>query len=150
MIIDDIKTQIKEGMKARDSAKTGLLRLILGQAQQDGDEGDKNVEAIIRKMIKNNNQTAESMRESGVTEVIGGSMPAAALISAENDLMETFIPKSMTVGDIKSFISDNDINVQGAPNQGAAMGLVMKALKSSGATVQGSDVKTAVSDIFNG
>lgn len=134
MIIDEINVQIKDAMKSRDSKKSALLRLISGTAQQEGDSSDDAVEKIIRKMIKSNNQTAEAMIANGGT---------ASEIEKENALLESFLPKSISVEEIKQFISGK---VQLQP-MGKAMGAAMKLLKADGKTVQGSDVKKALEEL---
>lgn len=133
MIIDNIKAKIKDSMKAKDSDTVALLRLVVGSVQQDGDDSDTAVEKVIRKMIKSNNQTAEVLVNNG------GS---AKEVLAENALLDSFLPKSLTVDEIVAFINENAIDVTG--HAGKAMGAVMKALKDAGATVQGSDVKSAI------
>lgn len=136
MIIEDIRTQIKEAMKAKLSAKVALLRLIIGTVQQDGDESDAAVEKVIRKMIKNNNQTAEALVDNNKDDTD---------IRQENILLESFLPKTMSVEDIQQYIKDNNIDING--HEGKAIGMVIKAIKAAGLNAQGNDVKSAVASL---
>jgi uncharacterized protein YqeY len=136
MIINTIREQIKKAMIAKDSTTLGLLRLVLGTAQQDGDESDVNVEAIIRKMIKSNLQTIDYIKHDH---------DLALSLTKENTLLDSFLPKSMSVEDVKAYILENNLDVKSQSNVGAAVGVVMKGLK--GKTVQGGDVKKAIEEI---
>lgn len=136
MIINTIREQIKTAMFAKDSATLGLLRLVLGTAQQDGNESDVNVEAILRKMIKSNQQTIDYIKYDH---------DLTLSLTKENTLLDSFLPKSMSVEDIKSYITENSLDVKSQSNVGAAVGVVMKGLK--GKTVQGGDVKKAIEEI---
>jgi uncharacterized protein YqeY len=145
MILDNIRASIKEGMKNKATDKVALLRLVVGTVQQDGDESDSAVEKIIRKLIKSNKETLDMVTQS-LEPGAQVSDETAKLIS-EIGILETFIPQTMTVEDIISFITKENIDV--SSNDGKAMGAVMKALKISGLTVQGSDVKIAIQKVVS-
>lgn len=136
MIIDRVKEQIKDAMKSRDSDKSALLRLVVGTAQQEGDDSDTAVEKVIRKMIKSNNQTAEAVVANGGT---------ASEIHKENALLSSFLPQSMTVEEIKHHLAGK---IERQPI-GKAMGAAMKILKADGKTAQGADVKKALEEFAN-
>ena len=147
MIIQDLKDKIKEYMKVRKTEELGLLRLVLGTAQQEGDESDKALEAIFRKFIKNNLQTIRGLKKDGVTHSVGIQEPLEVFLLEENKLLKSFLPKTMSVKDIVDFINDNSIDVCSQTHAGSAVGGVMKMLKAEGKTVQGGDVKTAVESL---
>jgi uncharacterized protein YqeY len=140
MILDNIRASIKEGMKSKATDKIALLRLVVGTVQQDGDESDSTVEKIIRKLIKSNKETLDMVTQS-LEPGAQVSDETAKLIS-EIGILETFIPQTMTVEDIISFITKENIDV--SSNDGKAMGAVMKAIKAFGLIAQGSDVKLAI------
>jgi uncharacterized protein YqeY len=136
VIIDQIKSQIKDAMKSRDSERSALLRLVLGTIQQEGDDSDEVVAAIIRKMIKSNNQTVEAVVANGGT---------ASEIHQENALLNSFLPQSMTVEEIKHYLAGK---IECQPI-GKAMGAAMKILKADGKVAQGADVKKALEEFAN-
>ena len=139
MILEEIKNQIKAAMKSKDSDKVALLRLIVGNMQQNGDESDAAVEAVIRKLIKNNNITIDALKEQEKD---------SSLIEQENEYLDSFLPKTLSVSEIQQFILDNNLDLTKVPSVGAAVGLVMKQCKQKGLTVQGSDVKSAVEEVL--
>jgi uncharacterized protein YqeY len=145
MILDNIRASIKEGMKSKATDKIALLRLVVGTVQQDGDESDSAVEKIIRKLIKSNKETLDMVTQS-LEPGAQVSDETAKLIS-EIGILETFIPQTMTVEDIISFITKENIDV--SSNDGKAMGAVMKVLKISGLTAQGTDVKIAIQKLHH-
>jgi uncharacterized protein YqeY len=145
MILDNIRASIKDGMKSKAADKVALLRLVVGTVQQDGDESDSAVEKIIRKLIKSNKETIDMVTQS-LEPGAQVSDETTKLIS-EIGILETFIPQTMTVEDIISFITKENIDV--SSNDGKAMGAVMKALKTSGLTVQGADVKLAIQKVIS-
>ncbi len=143
MIIDNLKTRIKTEMVNKNSEVVALLRLVVGTAQQDNDESDVNLEKILRKMIKSNQQTIDALTDldsaNKGTPVI--SDKCLSFVN-ENNLLNSFLPKTMAPEEIVEFIQSNDLDV--STNDGKAMGLVMKTLKSVGKSVQSADVKQAI------
>jgi uncharacterized protein YqeY len=145
MIIDNIKASIKDGMKAKATDKVALLRLVVGSVQQDADESDAAVEKIIRKLIKSNKETIDAITEQSLKDAESGTPVVSGEVTKlviENGILESFIPKTMSVDEIAEFITKEGIEITG--NEGKAMGAVMKALKGAGLTVQGTDVKLAI------
>ena len=139
MIVQEIRSQIKEAMLAGDSDKVALLRLIIGTLQQEGDDSDDAAEKVIRKMIKSNLQTAEALVANGNT---------ASEIYKENSLLNSFLPQTMSVPEIKVLLNQSDINFQ-IMNPGKAMGAAMKLCKANQWPAQGKDVKQAIDEIQN-
>lgn len=135
MIVQDIKTDIKTAMKAGDRDKAALLRLVIGTLQQENTETDEAAEKVIRKMIKSNNQTAEAL-------VANGS--SAMEVHQENALLNSYLPKSMTVQEIKNYLSGK---IDVSENPGKVMGAAMKLFKDNNLNAQGSDVKQALQEM---
>lgn len=129
-------------MKSKAADKVALLRLVVGTVQQDGDESDSAVEKVIRKLIKSNKETIDTVTAQALEDAESGKPDDVAKLILENSILESFIPKTMSIEDIVVFITKENIDI--SSNDGKAMGAVMKALKSSGLTVQGSDVKLAI------
>ena len=134
-IITDVREAISKAFKAGDKDTTSLLRVVVGEVQQKGDESDAAVEAIMRKMIKNNNETIS---------VLDPQSPDIANLNKENSLLDNFLPKTMTEEEVVDFITAEGIDVAATKSVGQAVGLVMKAAKKAGKTVQGNAVKAAV------
>lgn len=137
MIVQEIRTDIKAAMKSGDNDKAALLRLIIGTLQQEGIDSDEAAEKIIRKMIKSNIQTAEAVVANGGT---------AVEIHQENVLLNSYLPKTMTVQEIKDYLSGK---VDASGNPGKVMGAAMKLFKENKLNAQGVDVKRALKEMQN-
>lgn len=135
MIVEEIRSQIKQAMKSGNTDRAAVLRLVIGTLQQEGDESDVAAEKVIRKMIKSNNQTAEAVVLNGGT---------AVEIHAENSMLNSFLPKTMTVEEIKQYL-DGKVDPKGNP--GKTMGAAMKLFKESNLNAQGADVKQAIKEM---
>jgi len=152
MIIDEIKAQIKEAMllaagkntstedfgvfdeirkvtmKAKGANKRDLLRLVVGQAQQGGDDSDEAIIKIVKKIIKSNNETADAKRkadsERGIRRGCFGTKE-----TEENDILRQFVPVPLTQQEVNKVLRDNRFSPGTAKSKGQAMGMAMKILK---------------------
>jgi len=61
--------------------------------------------------------------------------------------LQKFLPQSLSVDQIKEFLSPVAAQIKEAPNQGPAMGVAMKTLKQAGAEAESSDVAKAVASL---
>ncbi len=142
MLIDDIKTQIKEAMKAKDAPRRDLLKVVLGELQTEaarsGDElSDDQAQRIVRKLVKSCQEMIElSDRPDTIDKA-----------KAELLILESLLPKTLSVDQIIAALEPIKQNVLAAGNDGQATGVAMKHLKSSGAVVEGKDVGQAVKHI---
>jgi len=141
-IIQDIKSQIKEAMIAKDAVRRDILRLVIGQVQQSGDESDEAVIKIIKKIIKSNTETVEALESRDHVDV-----PEVLKLEDEIDFLEPYVPKAMSAEEIKAFISDNSIDLSSAKNDGQAMGMLMKPLKGTGREIDSVVVKSVIAEL---
>jgi hemerythrin superfamily protein len=128
-IFETVKAKSREYTFSRETEKSQLLRLVIGTVQQNGDESDTAVEAVIRKIIKGNDETLDIVKEDDQ-------------LVQENILLKSFLPESLSVEDVLGIIKD--LGVQ-ETNVGKLTGIVIKHIKTTGKNVQGSTVKEAVS-----
>jgi uncharacterized protein YqeY len=149
-------------MKSRtETDKVLLLRLVVGTVQQSENESDEAVEAIIRKIIRNNSETIDvldnQIKSQGIQKAIDSIVYHTAhndntidimlkiqSLKNENEFLTSFLPKVLSLDDVIYIIQNEKLDVLGAKNVGAAVGLVMKQIKSFGKNVQGNTVKEAV------
>jgi uncharacterized protein YqeY len=142
MLIDDVKEQVLQAMRAKDSDRRDLLKVVLGELQTaaarlNEDLPDAEAQRLIRKMVKSNQEMAELSDRPGVAE----KMRAEILI------LETLLPQTLSVDQIVEALAPVVDAVKAAGNDGQAMGAAMKHLKSSGASVDGKSVGLAVKQI---
>lgn len=131
----EIKKAMFAAMKAKNNVEKEVLRVALGEITKTGEEpDDAEVQAILRKLIK-------SIREA---QAASESAEQKATLDEEIVALEKFLPTSLSVDQIKEALSGVAEQIKAAPNQGPAMGIAMKVLKTSGATAESADVAAAV------
>ncbi|MFT3765095.1 MAG: GatB/YqeY domain-containing protein [Minicystis sp.] len=138
MLVEEIKRRITAAMKAGSTIEKDILRLALGEIQTAEARGtsvtDEGAAAIVRKLIKSNEETLAVAEDAEQKRVI----------AAENAVLASLLPKSLGVDDIVTALASLRDAIKAAGNDGQATGIAMKHLKASGAVVNGKDVTEAV------
>lgn len=139
MLIDDVKSQMLQAMKDKDVLKKEILRVALGELQtQEARTGnsieDAESEKVLRKLVKSNQETIDASEDQAVIEQL----------EKENAVLLELLPQTLSVEEIEKALEDEKDQIVNAGNDGQAIGLAVKTLKSKNATVNGSDVATAV------
>jgi uncharacterized protein YqeY len=142
MLLDAIKAKMFSAMKSGNSVEKEILRVAVGEITTEmarpGRKGsDEEVEAILRKLIKSNEESLAA----------GQSPEREAVLRQEIGILSSFLPKSLSVDEIVQALAPVSDAVRAAGNDGQATGVAMKHLKSSGAVVSGKDVSEAVKRI---
>ena len=139
MLSEQIKSQMFEAMKSKNLVAKEILRLALGEIQTaEARSGrvptDDEAAAIVRKLIKSNNETLDAASdESTKTQ-----------LAEEIKILEALLPKTLDVDQIVEALSGTADAIKAAGNDGQATGVAMKHLKTSGTAVTGKDVSQAV------
>jgi uncharacterized protein YqeY len=139
MLLEAIKAKMFSAMKAGNLVEKEILRVAVGEitteAARPGRKGsDDEIEAILRKLIKSNEESLAA----------GPAPDREAVLREEIGILAAFLPKSLSVDEIVSALSPVAEAIRAAGNDGQATGVAMKHLKSSGAVVSGKDVSEAV------
>lgn len=141
MLVDEIKRRITAAMKAGNTIEKDILRLAYGEVQTAEARGtavsDESVAAIVRKLIKSNEETIAATADG----------EAKRVLVEENVVLASLLPRSMSVADIVEALSAVRDTIKAAGNDGQATGAAMKHLKASSAVVNGKDVTEAVKQI---
>jgi uncharacterized protein YqeY len=142
MLVDQIKAQMFQAIKAGDTIAKEILRVAVGEITTDaarpGKKGDDDeAQAILRKLIKSNEETLGS----------GVDAEKKAALERENAVLAAFLPKSASVEEIVAMLAGVVEAIRAAGNDGQATGVAMKELKSKGAVVNGKDVSAAVKQL---
>lgn len=145
MIADEISKRIKRAMKEGDVVTREVLRVALGEMQTAEARGggalpENEAAAIVRKLIKSNDETIAATSDDA----------ARATLRRENEVLREFLPTTLGVEQIVESLAGVADAVRAAPNDGAATGVAMKALKAAGAEVTGKDVSAAVRSLRAG
>ncbi len=121
---------LKEAMKARNTERTGAIRILLGEfgRQREKELDDRQVISIIKKLIKSERElmAAKGEKESSFIAV-----------------MESYLPKQASEEEIRTWIAEN-INFTELGNKMQAMRPIMAHF---GAAVDGNMVKNILLDI---
>jgi len=124
-----IDSDLKEAMKAKDTARLGVLRMLksalkYSAIEKSGTEGQLDVtEAtqVIRKQVKQRQDSIESFEKGGRPEL-------AAKEKAELAILQSYLPQSLSADELAKVVSET-IREVGATSK-AQMGAVMKALQT--------------------
>jgi uncharacterized protein YqeY len=142
MLVDEIKRRIALAMKAGHGVEKEILRVALGEiqtaeARESGAGTDEAAAAVVRKIIKSNEETA------------GLTSDAASKRTLEQEIavLRSLLPRTLEVDDIVVALAPVRDGIRAAGNDGQATGVAMKHLKTTGAPVSGKDVAEAVKKI---
>ncbi|PDT05770.1 glutamyl-tRNA amidotransferase [Rhizobium chutanense] len=129
MLRDQLATQLKEAMKAKDSERLSTVRLIqaaikdrdianrgTGKEQASEDE----ILQILAKMVKQRDESAKIYEENSRPEL-------AAKERAEITVIQDFMPKQLSDGEVRANISA--VIAETGSSSVKDMGKVMAALK---------------------
>jgi uncharacterized protein YqeY len=128
-IVQRMRVQLTESMKARDTVRTGFLRYWIAQfttgtgAEVSDADAIKKMRGILREA------------KSGPT----------TFSPEELALIREWVPPALTSDQIVASLAPVAEQIKAAPKEGMAMGIAMKAL--AGQPVESDDVKAAITAI---
>ena len=126
-LADQIDSDLKDAMRARDTARLGVLRMMksalkYAAIEKSGAEGElDNAEAtqVIRKQVKQRQDSIESFERGGRPEL-------AEKEKAELAILNAYLPAAMSAEELTRVVREIIAEI-GATSK-AQMGAVMKAL----------------------
>jgi len=115
-------------MRAKDSARLGVLRMLkaalknaaIDKARAEGELEDSEAIAVVRKQVKQRQDSIESFEKGGRSEL-------AEKERAEIAVLNSYLPQAMSGEELKRIVAET-IAETGATSR-AQMGVVMKALQ---------------------
>ncbi|MFO0650596.1 MAG: GatB/YqeY domain-containing protein [Polyangiales bacterium] len=139
MLIEEIRKRRTEAFKSRDNVTKEVLNVALGEidtiaARHGRDATDEDCLGVLRKLVKSNEETRAAATDEA----------QRATLTAEIAVLNTLLPKSLDAEGVVAALAPVAAAVKAAPNDGAATGVAMKHLKTTGATVDGKVVSAAV------
>jgi len=128
-IVQRMRQQLRDSMKARDAVRTNFLRYWIAQLTLG---------------------TGEEMADADAVKKMRGVLKEArtgqtTFTPEEVVLLQEWVPASLTADQIAAALEAARDAIKAAPRDGMAMGVAMKAL--SGQPVEADDVKAAVAAI---
>ncbi len=144
-----IKDQIKEAMKAKDTVRLGVIKgLVAGftnelvaMKKMPADElSDEEVLNVIRRAVKQRKDSIDQFTK-------GGRSDLAEAEQAELSILETYLPAQMSKEDVIKIAEAKkaELGVTDKSGSGKLMGALMKELKGK---ADGDVVKTVVDEIL--
>ena len=145
-----IDGKLKEALKAKDKNTYPTLRLVLsaikdaeiaGRSNEQKEITDSDITAILKKMIKQRNESCEVYKKAGRKELLESE-------SKEIEVINRFLPKQLNEEETKKICQEAIKNI-GATSM-KDMGKVMGVLKSKHAdTIDSSKVSSIIKKILN-
>jgi uncharacterized protein YqeY len=147
-IADEVNTQLKAAMKAKEQTRLAALRSMraafLNEMKKDGSETlpDETAVPIMRKLAKQRKESIEAFQKAGRDE-------QAAAEQTELEVIESFLPsladEATTRGWVEAAIAESGASTPG--DVGRVMGLVMKSHKGE---VDGGRAKQIAAELLGG
>lgn len=135
-VLEQVQSDVREAMKARDRERAAALRLVVDVLQQDAKLGDGDEIAVLQRERKKRLEAAEAFEG-------GGRAEQAASERFEAELIEGYLPQQLSDGELGELV-DAAIAETGASEQ-KQMGQVMSALMPKlGGRADGKRVSAAV------
>lgn len=147
-IFDDVSTQMKDALRAKDKLRLGTLRSVragfLNELKKDNSEtlSDDACLPILRRLAKQRKESIEAFEAGGREEM-------AAKESAELAVIQEFLPSLADEALTKTWVEEA-IAVSGAAapgDTGKVMGALMKAHKGD---VDGNLAKKVAQELLSG
>jgi len=145
-----IESKLNEALKAKDKNTYPTLRLVVsaikdaeiaGRSKGQKEVMDSNVIAILKKMIKQRNESCEVYKKAGRNELLESE-------TREIEVISTFLPKQLSEEEIKK-ICQETIKSIGATSM-KDMGKIMGSLKSKHAdNIDFSKVSSIIKELLN-
>src|SRR5213595_1471160 len=124
-----IDEDLKDAMRAKDAARLSVLRLLkaalknatIEKVGADGELNDPDAVAVIRKQVKQRQDSIESFEK-------GGRADLAEKEKEELSILNGYLPQAMSAGEVAKVVRET-ITEAGATSR-TQMGAVMKALQA--------------------
>ena len=146
---NQIEEKLNQALKEKDKNTYPTLRLIVSaikdaeianRSKEKKDISDSDITAILKKMIKQRNESCEVYKKAGRTELLDNE-------TKEIDVINAFLPKQLNDEETKK-ICEETIKSTGATSM-KDMGKVMGVLKSKHAdTLDFSKVSSAIKGLL--
>ena len=122
-LLDQVKTDTKEAMRAGDRERVGALRLItseLQKAHKDAAGGHADEVAVLQRERKRRIEAADAYREAGRDDL-------ATSEAREAELIEAYLPQQLADDELRAIVGDvvASTGAASAKDMGKVMSQVM-------------------------
>ena len=121
-IVEKIKTDLTDAMRAGEKDKVGALRLVLSELQKASKEGSDDELAVLRRERKRRLEAAKAFRDGGRDDLAEGEEAEAELISA-------YMPAELSDDELQNIVEQavRDTGATSPKDIGAVMKQAMAA-----------------------
>jgi uncharacterized protein len=125
MLIDQLQSDLKEAMLAKEEAKVSALRMLISAVRYTGNGRDQEftddqVVTVIQKEIKKRKEAAEGFRT-------GGREEQSLKEEAEAQILEKYLPAQLSDEELTKIVEDtiNEVGANSMQDMGRVIGVVM-------------------------
>jgi uncharacterized protein len=133
-ILDDVKLDLNDAMRAGERQRVSALRMILSELQKASKEGNEDELVVLRRERKRRLEAARAFREGGREDLAEGE-------EAESELIGAYLPAELSDGDLQAIVEQAlvDSGAQSPKDMGLAMKSAMAAVagRADGKRVSG-------------
>jgi uncharacterized protein len=133
-ILDRIKRDVQDAMRAGDKERVGALRLVLSELQKALKEGSSDELAVLRRERKRRLEAASAYRHAGREDLATGE-------EAEGELIGGYLPAELSDAELEALVERavRESGAQSAKDMGQAMKQAMAAVdgRADGKRVSG-------------
>jgi hypothetical protein len=141
-VLEQVQSDVRTAMKARERERASALRLVVDVLQQDAKLGKGDEVAVLQRERKKRVEAAEAYEQAGRAE-------QAAAERFEADLIEGYLPQQLSDEELGELV-DAAVAETGA-TEAKQMGQVMSALMPKlGGRADGKRVSAAVREKLSG
>ena len=147
-LTDQINSDLKEAMKAKDTVRLTALRSIKSQlllaATEKGADGESSDDAgikMLQKLVKQRKESAELYKSQGREDLVEPELAEAAII-------EKYLPAQLTEDELKPILQAivEKVGASGPQDMGKVMGMASKELAGK---ADGKTISTIVRQLLN-
>ena len=122
---EQLKSELKTAMQAKDKARTGTIRLLMAEIKQKEVDtrtvlGDEEILAVLTKMVKQRKDSISQYEAAGRQDL-------ADIEAAEIVVLQAFLPQPLSEAEIDTLIDSTVTQLAASGMQD--MGKVMNALR---------------------
>lgn len=149
MLIDQIKAELKEAMKAKDELRLGVLRgfisaftneLVATGKTPQNEVTDELAMTVIKRQSKQRKDSIEQFTAGGRNDLVEKE-------KKELEIIEKYLPQMMSKEEIQKIAEakKTELGINDKSKMGMLMGALMRDLKDK---ADGNDVKEVVEGLF--
>jgi uncharacterized protein len=115
-VIERIKADVKDAMRAGEKQRVGALRLVLSELQKAAKESSDDELTVLRRERKRRLEAAKAYRDGGREDLAVGE-------EAEGELIGAYLPAELSEEELKTLVEQavRDSGAESAKDMGMAM-----------------------------